>query len=168
MYLFAATSEGYAYPPGTDAADNAPLTAPTTFDALTKAGVSGKVYYSDDTCTTGVGNGEDPQSAGACTYLTQFNAYAPPKPLPANVVPVSEYLSDVQAATLPSVGFIEAGYMSNRDEHPSSGTNVQTGAAYASSLINALMASHSWKDSVFILTYDEPGGLYDPFLLSPR
>jgi len=161
MYLFAATSAGYAYPPGTDAADNAPLTAPTIFDALTKAGVSWKIYYSDDTCTTGVGNGEDPRSAGACTYLTQFKAYAPPNPLPANVVPVSEYLSDVQAGTLPSVGFIEAGYMSNRDEHPSSGTNVQTGAAYASSLINGLMASPSWKDSVFILTYDEPGGLYD-------
>ena len=34
MYLFAATSQGYAFPPGTNAADNAPLTAPTIFDAL--------------------------------------------------------------------------------------------------------------------------------------
>jgi phospholipase C len=51
--------------------------------------------------------------------------------------------------------------MSGRDEHPSSGTNAQTGAAYAESLINPLMTSPSWKDSVFLLTYDEPGGLYD-------
>ena len=29
------------------------------------------------------------------------------------------------------------------------------------SLVNALMASQYWKDSVFILTYDEPGGFYD-------
>jgi phospholipase C len=161
LYMFAATSQGYAYPPGTDAADNAPLTAPTIFDALTKAGVSWKVYYSDDNCTTSAGNGEDPRSAGACTYLTQFAPYAPPNPLPTNVVPVSEYLTDVAAGTLPSVAFIETGYMSNRDEHPSVGTNVQAGAAYASSLINALMDSPSWNDSVFILTYDEPGGLYD-------
>ena len=172
MYLFAATSQGYAYPPGTDAADNAPLTAPTIFDALTKAGVSWKVYYSDDTCATSPGDSRpgEPRgaivkdasaSSGACTYLTQFAAYAPPNQLPSNVVPVSQYLSDVQAGTLPSVAFIEAGYESGRDEHPSSGTDVQTGAAYVASLIDPLMSSPSWKDSVFILTYDEPGGLYD-------
>ena len=28
-------------------------------------------------------------------------------------------------------------------------------------IINALMASQSWASSVFILTYDEGGGLYD-------
>jgi phospholipase C len=81
--------------------------------------------------------------------------------LPANVVPVSQYFTDVQNGTLPSVAFIETGYLSGRDEHPSSGSDVQTGAAYAASLINALMASSSWKDSAFILTYDEPGGTYD-------
>lgn len=172
MYLFAATSQGYAYPPGTDSADNAPLTAPTIFDALQKAGISWKIYYSDDTCSTTPPDSQRPRggithdavtssNAGACTYLTQFANYSPPNVLPSNVVPVSQYLTDVQAGTLPSVAFIEAGYESGRDEHPSSGTNVQTGAAYVESLINALMSSPSWKDSVFILTYDEPGGLYD-------
>ena len=170
MYLFAATSQGYAYPPGTDAADNAPLTAPTIFDALQKAGVSWKVYYTDDICSTAppdsrlpvAGKTQDSSSqSGACTYLTQFANYAPPNQLPSNVVPVSQYLTDVQNGTLPSVAFIEAGYVSGRDEHPSSGTNVQTGAAYVESLINGLMNSQSWNDSVFILTYDEPGGLYD-------
>ena len=172
MYLFAATSQGYVYPPGTNAADNHALTAPTIFDVLTKAGVSWKVYYSDDICSTtpadvltpigGVAhNASAASNAGACTYLTQFQNYTPPNSLPSNVVPVSQYLADVQAGTLPSVAFIETGYLSNRDEHPSSGTNVQTGAAYVESLINALMTSPSWKDSVFILTYDEPGGLYD-------
>jgi phospholipase C len=172
MYLFAATSQGYVYPPGTDAADNAPLTAPTIFDALTTAGVTWKIYYSDDVCSTTPPDSQGPRggithdassssNSGACTYLTQFANYSPPNQLPSNVVPVSQYLTDVQAGTLPSVAFIEAGYESGRDEHPSSGTNVQTGAAYVASLINALMTSPSWKDSAFILTYDEPGGLYD-------
>ncbi len=171
MYLFAATSQGYAYPPGTDAADNAPLTAPTIFDALQKAGVSWKIYYSDDTCGTTPGDSELPKgglradattsNGGACTYLTQFANYAPPNTLPSNVVPISQYLSDVQSRTLPSVAFIETGYMSGRDEHPSSGTNAQTGAAYVQSLIDPLMSSPSWQDTAFILTYDEPGGLYD-------
>jgi phospholipase C len=174
MYLFAATSQGYVYPPGTNAADNHALTAPTIFDALNKAGVSWKVYYTDDTCSTTPPADRLPQggvphnasafassNAGACTYLTQFQTYTPPNPLPSNVVPISQYMTDVSAGTLPSVAFIETGYMSQRDEHPSSGTDLQTGAAYAASLINALMTSPSWKDSVFILTYDEPGGLYD-------
>ncbi len=170
MYLFAATSHGYAYPPGTDAADNAPLNVPTIFDALQTAGVSWKVYYSDDVCSTVPPDARGPRGGviedassptGACTYLTQFAKYSPPNQLPSNVVPVSQYFTDLQNGTLPSVAFIEAGYESGRDEHPSSGTNVQTGAAYVETLINGLMSSTSWKDSVFILTYDEPGGLYD-------
>ncbi len=143
MYMFAATSQGYAYPPGTDAADNAPITATMIFDLLQKAGISWKVYETD------------PDS----TYLTQFAEYAPPNELPANVVPATQFLTDAQAGTLPSVAFIEGGYSSGLDEHPDN--NVQLGAQYVASLINGFMASPSWSDSVFILTYDEAGGLYD-------
>jgi phospholipase C len=147
MYLFAATSQGYVYPPGTVPADNNPLTAPTIFDSLNAAGISWKIYATDNTCS------------GFCTYLTQFKNYSPPNPLPANVVSASEFLSDASASTLPAVSFIESG--ASVDEHPSSGTNVQAGAAYVESLINGLMGSQSWKDSVFILTYDEAGGTFD-------
>lgn len=143
MYLLAATSQGYAYPIGTNAQDNAPLTAPTIFDALDKAGISWKIYVTD------------PKT----TYLTMFAPYAPPKPLPANVVPASEFLKDAQNRTLPQVSLIEGGYSSGLDEHPT--TNVQFGAQYVSSLIDGFMASASWSDSVFILTFDEAGGFYD-------
>lgn len=170
LFLFAATSQGYAYPPGTDAADNAPLTALTIFDALNAAGISWKIYYTDDLCSTVPPESQRPidgkaqpaaSGNGPCTYLTQFANYAPPNALPSNVVPVSQYFADVKAGTLPSVAFIEPGFMSKKDEHPAPDTDIQTGAAYVESLINALMASSSWKDSVFILTYDEPGGFYD-------
>jgi len=81
-------------------------------------------------------------------------------------VPVSQYLSDVQNGTLPSVAFIDPGYDSGRDEHlglddGQPGGSVQVGAQYVSTLINSLMQSPSWQDSVFILTYDEFGGFYD-------
>ena len=172
MYLFAATSQGYAFPPGTTSTDQKPLTATTIFDQLQAAGISWKVYYTDDICSTIPGNARGPRggilrnaaassNAGACTYLTQFAGYVPPNQLPSNVVPVSQYLADVQNGTLPSVAFIETGYLSGQDEHPSSGTNAQSGAAYVQSLIDPLMTSPSWKDSVFILTYDESGGMYD-------
>ena len=143
MYLLAGTSQGYAYPPGTSSADNAALTVPTIFDALEKAGISWKIYVTDP----------------GATYLTMFAPYAPPNPLPANVVPESQFLTDAQNGTLPQVAMIEGGYNSGLDEHPKN--NVQVGAQYVSGIINGLMASASWKDSVFILTYDEAGGLYD-------
>jgi phospholipase C len=147
-YLLAATSQGYAYPPGTNANDNAALTAQTIFDALTKAGISWKVYTTDTVA------GTDP-----VTYLTMFAQFAPPNQLPANVVPATQFLTDAKNGTLPQVAMIEGGYNSGLDEHPKK--NIQTGAAYVETLINGLMNSPSWKDSVFILTYDEAGGFYD-------
>jgi phospholipase C len=61
---------------------------------------------------------------------------------------------------LPEVIFIEsASGASGLDEHPDN--NIQAGAAYVQSIISALMKSNAWQDSVFILTYDEGGGLYD-------
>lgn len=172
MYLMAATSHGYAYPPGSNANDQGPIDVPTIFDALTTAGVSWKIYATDDSCGAPPPDkqqptGQDsPPSGGFCTYLTQFAKYASGG-LPSNVVSASEFLTDAAAGTLPSVSFIEPGYLSGRDEHPSSGTNVQAGAAYVASLMNGLMQSPSWKDSVFILTYDEPGGTYDHVLPQP-
>ena len=143
MYLMAATSQGYAYPIGTSAADSAPLTAPTIFDALQRAGISWKIYVTD------------PKT----TYLTMFAPYAPPTQLPANVVPASEFLTDAENGKLPQVALIEGGYETGLDEHPND--NVQSGAQYVASLINGFMASVSWSDSVFLLTWDEGGGLYD-------
>lgn len=143
MYLMAATSQGYAYPQGSNPpADANPLTAPTIFDALQKAGISWKIYATDPNIT----------------YLTMFAPYAS-GPLPANVVPASQFVTDAQAGTLPQVALIEGGYESGLDEHPDN--NVQVGAQYVASLINGLMNSQSWLDSAFILTFDEGGGLYD-------
>ena len=44
------------------------------------------------------------------------------------------------------------------------------GAAYVKTIIDALMNSPAWHDSIFILAYDEGGGLYDhvpPFTVVP-
>jgi phospholipase C len=53
------------------------------------------------------------------------------------------------------------------DEHPADYDanppccSVQAGANYVSSLVSALMNGPSWKDSIFVLTFDEFGGFYD-------
>ena len=70
------------------------------------------------------------------------------------------YFTDLTNGTLPSFAFIEAGYGHN-DEHPGSGQTILNGQAQVANIVSALMASSSWKDSVFFLSYDEGGGPYD-------
>lgn len=152
LYIHAATSQGYVHNPTTQ------LTAKTLWQELDQAGISWKIYFTD------IGPG------GFKTYLSFFTYFNTPA-VQAHIVPVSEYLTDVQKGTLPAVSFIETGMFSGRDEHPTNfnpahpnvqgGVDVQTGAAYVASLINALMVSPSWKDSVFFLTFDEGGALFD-------
>lgn len=135
MYKFAATSQGYAYPP------TAPLTAKTIFQSLDEANVSWKIYVTDP----------------GGTYLTYFDSYY--QQHKDRVVMVDQFTTDANNGTLPAVAFIETGYESGRDEHPSN--PVQKGMVYAASVINTFRQSPSWKDSVFFLTFDESGGFYD-------
>jgi phospholipase C len=79
---------------------------------------------------------------------------------PNHIAPLKQYFSDVQNDSLPSYAFIEAAYGSS-DEHPGSGQSILEGQRQVSTLINALMQSASWSDSVFFLSYDEPGGPFD-------
>jgi phospholipase C len=70
------------------------------------------------------------------------------------------YEADLKNGTLPSFAFIESGSGLN-DEHPGYGQSILAGQAEVARIINDLMASTSWKDSVFFLSYDEGGGPYD-------
>jgi len=77
-----------------------------------------------------------------------------------HIAPVGQFITDLANSALPSFTWIEAGY-SNNDEHPGSGQSILVGQAQVASLFNAFMASPSWKDSIFFLSYDEGGGPYD-------
>jgi phospholipase C len=139
LYLFTATSFGNTIAPTPPAGG---FTQPTIFDHLDQAGVSWRYYY---------------HGAATSAFIQQFAIY---KKDAAKVVPIANWANDVQnAATLPSVIFIERGSTVGLDEHPDN--NIQTGAADAANIINALIQSPSWPDSALILTYDEGGGLYD-------
>jgi phospholipase C len=150
LYLMSATSLGHVYPlpPGSPL-----LTNKNIFQLLEENGISWKVYVTDPS-----------PSAVAASAMSMF-AFSFKHA--GNFVPISQYLSDVANGTLPAVAMIEPGYLSARDEHPvgsdggEPGGSVQVGSAYVASLMNALIAGPSWKDSVFILTYDEYGGFYD-------
>ena len=150
LYLLAATSAGHVYPlpSGSPALKNK-----TIFQLLDEHGISWKVYVTDPS-----------PSPVAASEMSMFAFSFSHR---GNFVPVSEYFSDLANGTLPAVAMIDPGFLSGRDEHPVGsdygppGGSPQLGAKYVASLINALMKSSSWKNSVFILTYDEYGGFYD-------
>jgi phospholipase C len=168
-YLIAGTSQGDVQPIWTNKKDSQFLTATTIFQELQAAGISWKIYVNP------VGTGcSGPPYDPACLLQTsnvRFFQWGQtiPTQYPHNIgtlgVQGSDWDNDVQNGTLPAVALIEPATDAGLDEHPSVYDNVpnrlQGGAQYVSSLINQVMFSSSWKDSVFILTYDEDGGLYD-------
>jgi phospholipase C len=185
--LTGGTTQGLVHDPFAEDNLIGQLQIPTIFTALDTAGVSWKVYYTvtDAGCLIPSAN---PTCAGMpSTTFTYFNASyqhlytpatkgvckAPAIPSkavgdptnaycidPTHVAPLSQYYTDAANGTLPSFAFIEAGYGFN-DEHPASTQSILHGQVQVASLVNALMNSPSWKDSVFFLSYDEPGGPYD-------
>jgi phospholipase C len=164
-FVIAATSQGRVYPNGTDANDSSLLTATMIFQELQNAGITWKIYVNPE----GSGCSGPPYDLTCLlkqTYVQPFVfGQSIPTQYPQNFGTISDYFKDLQNNTLPQVAIIEPATAAGLDEHASSNdampTNVQLGANYAASLINALMQSTSWKDSVFIFTYDEFGGLYD-------
>jgi phospholipase C len=169
-YLIAATSQGYVYPIGTDGGDQSLLTATTIFQELQTAGISWKIYVNTD--NTSCASNPTPQCLLTLSYVQDFSwGQTIPTDYPNNIATMTTYFSDVQNGTLPQVAFIEPASPAGLDEHGSDSDqypiNIQLGAQYVASLINALMSSSSWKDSAFILTYDEFGGLYDHYAPQP-
>jgi len=150
LYLMAATSAGRAYPlPST----MTQLPNKTIFESLQDKNVSWRVYVTDDE-NIPLANGTE---AGMFTFA---NSHLD------NFAPASQFFTDLTTGNLPSVVEIDPGFAKATDEHPGTDPSapagrVQTGGAYVSTLINALMKSPYWKDSVFVLTWDEGGGFYD-------
>ena len=148
MYLFSATSIGRC---NADPGGHPLWTSPTIFDSLVNAGVSWRYYYQDG------------------VFLSQFASWNNPK-IQGSVYNISNLFSVLSLPNadqqLPAVIFIEKGDAT--DEHPDN--NIQAGAVVVKQILDALMASSAWHDSIFILAYDEGGGTFDhvpPFMVTP-
>ena len=169
-YLIAATSQGYVYPIGTDSADQSLLTATTIFQELQSAGITWKIYVNPE--NTPCALNPTPQCLLKLSYVQSFQwGQTIPANYPQHLVPISQFFTDLKNGTLPQVAQIEPASSAGLDEHGSDSDqypiNIQLGARYVSSLIDALMTSTSWKNSAFILTFDEGGGLYDHVAAQP-
>jgi phospholipase C len=183
-YLIAGTSHGYAYPIGTNANDMTLIPSPPIFEILQQQGITWKIYVDPN------GSACASNPVGTClinlSYVQNFTYAKTIRSTPslaANIVPISQFYTDAVNGTLPEVAQIEPASTAGLDEHPSDDDPVpgqtpccsmQAGANFVSTLINAVMCGQnnappsstctpgpSWADSVFILTFDEPGGFYD-------
>ncbi len=138
MYLFTGTSFGHIRP--SDVPPTGGWPQPTIFRTLTQNHISWRYYYQDSS-----------------VYLASFSDWAT---LQGNVYNISHYFTDIQnPSTMPQVIFIERGGQIGTDEHPSA--NIQKGEVVVANIINSFLQSPIYQNSVFILTYDEGGQLYD-------
>lgn len=182
------TTQGLVKDPGGD--DKlGQLDIPNIFQELDQAKVSWKIYYTvtqgfclaTDDCSGSAGAAYPATDFSNLTYSYQYlyenpsgaACTAPTQPSnvvgdssnsfcidPNHIAPLSQYFTDLTNGTLPSFAFIEAGY-GNNDEHPGSGQSILLGQVQVANIVNSLMTSPSWADSVFFLSYDEGGGPYD-------
>jgi len=159
-FLDAATTQGHVYP-----LSSGYLNAKTIFEELQDAGITWKIYVDTDgtQCQNDV---NDPVCLVKLSYIHNFVfGQSIPSKYPKNIANMTDYFNDVKNGTLPQVAQIEPATSAHLDEHPADTdtqrNSVQKGAAYVATLINALMKSSSWKDSAFLLTWDENGGFYD-------
>jgi phospholipase C len=170
LYIHAATSEGYVHP---DTDSITQLTSKTIWAELDAAGLSWKIYISDWGTVVPDGVPSCPINTTSNKCFSFFKFFSDYDTRQQHLVPIDQYFSDVQNGTLPAVAFIETGMQTGQDEHPTNNQGpdiavpssvairVQSGAVWSSRLVNALMTSPSWKDSVFFLTWDEGGGAMD-------
>jgi len=145
MYLFTGTSFGHTIPDATVSAGQ--YSQPTIFDLMTQHNVSWKYYFQDN-------------SVFIFQFATWTNNNGAEQAKVQNLNALFTTLADPNADNiLPSVTFIERATATGLDEHP--GENVQKGAAQVKKIIDAVMRSNAWASTVFILTFDEGGALYD-------
>ena len=132
----------------------------TIFDRLEAAGVSWKFYVQNyeprlnyRTLRSFPGNRV---SQVIWVPLLNIPRYLDDPKLRSHIVDLDQYYTDLHDGTLPEVAYIAP---SGPSEHPPS--NIASGQAFIGTMINALIASHEWKSSAFLLAYDDWGGWYD-------
>jgi phospholipase C len=140
---------------------------------LDQQGVDWRYYVGNNTCW------ENPPCKlpeGRKGYQTSYNR----NPLPGftsfwngeretgvedNVRPVDEFLQAAKDGALPQVSWLAP--TANVSEHPSGPATIQTGMAYVTRLVNAVMESPNWDSTAIFVTWDDWGGFYD-HVVPPR
>ncbi len=78
--------------------------------------------------------------------------------------PVSQFLADAAAGTLPNVAFVDPAFAGegsgvSDDDHPLA--DIRAGDAFLSRLFHAVSSGPAWERTVFVINYDEWGGFFE-------
>jgi phospholipase C len=118
------------------------FTAPSIFASLTQAGASWKAYGYD---------------AAPLTEQTFTDLSSAPA---ANFGQFTDFQQDAAADSLPNFAFLEPSWSATgNSQHPN--YDVALGEQLIHDVYTALRNGPGWNQTLFILTYDEHGGLYD-------
>ena len=110
----------------------------TVFEMLDHYGISWRNYYSSL------------PSSLLFPYLASSNA--------ANLKRMTVFFADAAAGTLPDFCLVDPDFEKSSEENPQ---DIQNGEAFAASVVNAVLHSPAWPETVLIFLYDEHGGYYD-------
>ena len=135
----------------------------TIFDRLHQYGITWRNYFTDL-----------PQTGIIPTIIEKY---------PTNVVPIQQFLNDCGAGTLPQVSFVDPEFgllgeigsiLAENPQLAEVGARLSTiggdeedpqdlawGEAWAYAIVNAVLDSPAWPQTLFIYIYDEHGGYYD-------
>lgn len=124
-----------------------PYTMPTIFNRLTERQRSWRIYHHDF-----------PQTATLASIWSE---------LPDHLYSFEDdFMSDAMSGRLPNYSFIEPRFFSNlilnrmpNDQHPPH--NVAFGERLIARCYDAIRNGAGWAQTLFIVTYDEHGGIYD-------
>jgi phospholipase C len=118
------------------------------FQQLTEAGISWTNYQN---ATTGPGLGFNPDAA--------FYEWTKSSGADKNIVPLQQFYADAKAGTLPQFTYINPECCDYQSFHPPS--PITDGEYFIKGIYEAIRNSPQWKDTLFILTFDEHGGFAD-------
>lgn len=121
--------------------DIRPTRLTTIWDRLKQAGVSCRYYFSD----------------------APFLALWGPRHLDISR-PINEFYRDAAAGRLPAFSWIDPKYINeaagtSTDDHPHA--DIRNGQYFMNHVYTALAKSPNWRNTLFIIDYDEAGGFFD-------
>jgi len=122
-------------------------TLPTIWDRLVAAGLSGRYYFSDIPALALWGS----------KYLSISRL-------------VATFFTDAAAGMLPAVSFIDPAFAgeatgTSNDDHPFN--DIRNGEVFLDALYRAVTSGPAWRNSVFIIKYDEWAGFSSTSRLRP-
>jgi phospholipase C len=148
LYAIAAQSAGMVNNPKEDVnGQDDVYDFPTLMDRLKDAKISWK-YYDQK---------KNPKKHSLWNPLPGFKSIREDPEQMKRLVPLSQYFDDIKAGELPEVSWIVP--IGPDSEHPPA--DSARGMWHVTELVNAVMESKYWKDTVIIITWDDYGGFYD-------